>query len=102
MTGPGTIAARLAGMRGVGSVRLAGQGTGFLLYLAMVGRPGEAHGEGIYAVVGLKAEADGGRVALAAKIKEFAKVRLAACKDPRQVLIVEALPKGPTGRTLKR
>ncbi|WP_268753371.1 hypothetical protein [Arthrobacter sp. RIT-PI-e] len=33
---------------------------------------------------------------------EFAKERVAAYKYPRRVVLVEALPKGPTGKILKR
>lgn len=69
---------------------------------AVVGRPDEVHGEEIYAVVGIKAEAVGDHAALAEEIKEFAKERLAAYKYPRHVLIVDSLPKGPTGKILKR
>lgn len=69
---------------------------------AVIGRPDELHGEEIYAVVGIKPEADGDREALAIEIKEFAKERLAAYKYPRHVLIIDALPKGPTGKILKR
>lgn len=69
---------------------------------AVVGRPDEVHGEEIYAVVGIKTEADGDHGVLAEEIKEFAKERLAAYKYPRHVLIVDALPKGPTGKILKR
>ncbi|WP_459178743.1 AMP-binding enzyme [Renibacterium salmoninarum] len=69
---------------------------------AVIGRPDELHGEEIYAVVGIKPEADGDREALAIEIKEFAKERLAAYKFPRHVLIIDALPKGPTGKILKR
>lgn len=73
---------------------------------AVVGRPDDVHGEEIYAVVGLKAGSgagdQAGSVALAEEIKEFAKERLAAYKYPRQVFIVDALPKGPTGKILKR
>ncbi|HSU71127.1 MAG TPA: hypothetical protein VLI70_06680, partial [Micrococcaceae bacterium] len=35
-------------------------------------------------------------------IREFVKERIAAYKYPRRVVIVDALPKGPTGKILKR
>ena len=39
---------------------------------------------------------------LAAEVVEFAKERVAAYKYPRRVVLVDALPKGPTGKILKR
>ncbi len=71
---------------------------------AVVGRPDEVHGEEIIAVVALKENAAGAEdpERLAAQIQEFVKDRIAAYKYPRQVLIVNALPKGPTGKILKR
>ncbi|MBT1002759.1 long-chain fatty acid--CoA ligase [Paenarthrobacter sp. DKR-5] len=70
---------------------------------AVVGRPDELNGEEIVAVVALKPEAAGGdKDALAGEIQQFVKDRIAAYKYPRSVLIVDALPKGPTGKILKR
>ena len=73
---------------------------------AVIGVPDDLHGEEIVAVVGLREEAapaDGAaREALAAEIQQFAKDRLAAYKYPRRIEITEALPKGPTGKILKR
>ncbi|WP_026553199.1 long-chain fatty acid--CoA ligase [Arthrobacter sp. H20] len=72
----------------------------------VIGVPDEVHGEEIVAVVGIKTEAvptDGtARDRLSAEILEFTKVRVAAYKYPRRVVLVEALPKGPTGKILKR
>ncbi|WP_449372413.1 AMP-binding enzyme [Arthrobacter psychrolactophilus] len=42
------------------------------------------------------------REALAAEIQEFVKARVAAYKYPRTVVIMDELPKGPTGKILKR
>jgi long-chain acyl-CoA synthetase len=71
---------------------------------AVVGRGDDVHGEEIYAAVSLKAGAEGAGDpdALAEAIKEFVKERVAAYKYPRKVIIMEALPKGPTGKILKR
>ncbi len=71
---------------------------------AVVGRPDDVHGEEIIAVVALKENAEGTEdpERLAAQIREFVKDRIAAYKYPREVLIVDALPKGPTGKILKR
>ncbi|MDN3483629.1 long-chain fatty acid--CoA ligase [Arthrobacter sp. APC 3897] len=73
---------------------------------AVIGVPDELHGEEIVAVVGLKEDAgpadDNARQALLAEIQAFAKDRLAAYKYPRRVLLTDALPKGPTGKILKR
>ena len=73
---------------------------------AVVGMPDELNGEEVAAVIGLKAEAipadDAAREALAAEIMEFAKDRLAAYKYPRRVVFTDELPKGPTGKILKR
>jgi len=73
---------------------------------AVIGVPDGLHGEEIVAVLGIKAEHapadDAAREALAAEIVDFARDRVAAYKYPRRVVLVEALPKGPTGKILKR
>ena len=73
---------------------------------AVIGIPDDLQGEEIVAVVGIKAEAepadDAARERLSSEILEFAKERVAAYKYPRRVVLVEALPKGPTGKILKR
>ncbi|THJ65120.1 long-chain fatty acid--CoA ligase [Arthrobacter echini] len=73
---------------------------------AVIGVPDELHGEEIVAVVGIKSEHtpadDAASDALAQEIVDFAKERVAAYKYPRRVVIVDALPKGPTGKILKR
>jgi long-chain acyl-CoA synthetase len=65
---------------------------------AVIGRPDPKLGEEVLAFVALKpgASADG------AEIVAFAKERLAAYKYPREVRIVDALPKGATGKILKK
>ncbi|MDM7991226.1 long-chain fatty acid--CoA ligase [Arthrobacter sp. zg-Y877] len=73
---------------------------------AVIGIPDPLHGEEIVAVVGLREEAvpadDTAREALIADIQQFTKDRLAAYKYPRRIELTDALPKGPTGKILKR
>ncbi|MBF4994520.1 long-chain fatty acid--CoA ligase [Arthrobacter gandavensis] len=73
---------------------------------AVIGVPDELNGEEVAAVIGLKPDAAGagndGRQALAEEIRQFAKDRLAAYKYPRRVIFTDELPKGPTGKILKR
>ncbi len=65
---------------------------------AVVGIPHESHGEEVKAVVALKA----GAVLSADELIAWTRQRLAAYKYPRIVEFVGALPKGPTGKILKR
>ncbi|WP_432168342.1 long-chain-fatty-acid--CoA ligase [Streptomyces sp. bgisy031] len=65
---------------------------------AVVGVPHPLHGEEVAAVVALKPGASAGPDALRAYVEE----RVAAYKYPRVVRVVDALPKGPTGKILKR
>jgi len=65
---------------------------------AVVGLPHESHGEEVKAVVALRP----GAQATAEEIIGWCKERLAAYKYPRVVEFREALPKGPTGKILKR
>ncbi len=65
---------------------------------AVIGVPHERHGEEIKAFVVRKAESELSEQELIA----FARERLAAYKYPRIVEFVEMLPKGPTGKILKR
>jgi long-chain acyl-CoA synthetase len=65
---------------------------------AVVGVPHESLGEEVAAVVALKPGAD----AREEELRDFAKQRVAAYKYPRRVHIVDDLPKGPTGKILKR
>ncbi|ALE91713.1 hypothetical protein AOC05_04110 [Arthrobacter alpinus] len=71
---------------------------------AVVGRADDVHGEEVYAAVSLKPAAEGAEdpEALAASIRDFVKERVAAYKYPRKVIIMDTLPKGPTGKILKR
>ncbi|HXV36829.1 MAG TPA: hypothetical protein VEC18_06760 [Myxococcota bacterium] len=65
---------------------------------AVIGVADEEMGEEVKAVVALKPGAELGADALIA----FCKQRLAAYKYPRIVEFRDALPKGPTGKILKR
>ena len=65
---------------------------------AVVGVAHESHGEEVKAVVALAA----GATASESDLIAFCKERLAAYKYPRSVEIIPELPKGPTGKILKR
>lgn len=65
---------------------------------AVIGLPHETHGEEIGAAVALKPGAE----ATAEEIREYVKNRVAAYKYPRVVWFVDELPKGATGKILKR
>ena len=64
----------------------------------MVGVPDEALGEEVGAAVVLKPGAE----ASADELQAFVKERVAAYKYPRHVWFLDELPKGPTGKILKR
>jgi long-chain acyl-CoA synthetase len=65
---------------------------------AVIGVPHPSHGEEVKAVVALAK----GQSTTAEELIAWCKERLAAYKYPRIVDFVEALPKGPTGKILKR
>src|SRR4051812_39785139 len=65
---------------------------------AVLGMPHESLGEEVAAVVSLK---DGADVS-PEELRDFAKKRVAAYKYPRTIRIDDELPKGPTGKILKR
>ena len=66
--------------------------------VAVVGIPDEALGEEVGAAVAL-AE---GEIASADQLQAYVKERVAAYKYPRHIWFVDALPKGPTGKILRR
>lgn len=66
--------------------------------VAVIGVSHESLGEDVGAAVALKSGAE----ATPEELQAFAKERVAAYKYPRQVWIVDELPKGPTGKILKR
>ena len=66
---------------------------------AVIGVPHPSHGEEVKAVIAKKA---GHEAVTADDIIAYTKERLAAYKYPRTVEFMDALPKGPTGKILKR
>jgi long-chain acyl-CoA synthetase len=66
--------------------------------VAVVGIPHDSLGEEVGAAVALKP----GTKVSEDELRDFAKERLAAYKYPRHLWIVEELPKGPTGKILRR
>jgi long-chain acyl-CoA synthetase len=66
--------------------------------VAVVGIPDPSLGEEVGAAVALKA----GQTATPEELRAFAKERVAAYKYPRVVWLVDELPKGPTGKILRR
>jgi long-chain acyl-CoA synthetase len=65
---------------------------------AVVGIPDESLGEEVGAAVAVKP----GASATPEELKAFVRDRVAAYKYPRQVWLVDELPKGPTGKILRR
>ncbi|MEW1660791.1 MULTISPECIES: long-chain fatty acid--CoA ligase [unclassified Streptomyces] len=65
---------------------------------AVIGLPDPDLGEEVGAAVVLKP----GARTTAEELREYVKRRLAAYKYPRRVWVTDALPKGPTGKILKR
>lgn len=65
---------------------------------AVIGQPDGRLGEEVVAVVAL----NGGSAVTSEDIAAFAQERLAAYKYPRVVRVIDELPKGPTGKILKR
>ena len=65
---------------------------------AVVGVPHESLGEEVGAAVALK---DGAEIDVD-ELRAFVKERVASYKYPRTIWLVDELPKGPTGKILKR
>jgi long-chain acyl-CoA synthetase len=65
---------------------------------AVIGLADAALGEEVGAAVVVRP----GAAATAEDLREYVKAQVAAYKYPRQVWLVDALPKGPTGKILKR
>jgi len=65
---------------------------------AVIGVPHDEYGEEVAAVVVLKDGAD----ASADELREYVRSRVAAYKYPRHLWFMGDLPKGPTGKVLKR
>lgn len=66
--------------------------------VAVIGVPDETWGESVKAVVVLKP----GKAASEDEIIAFARTRIAGYKSPRSVDFIEALPRNPSGKILKR
>jgi len=66
---------------------------------AVIGIPHPSHGEEVKAVIAKKAGHD---AVTADEIAAYCKERLAAYKYPRVIEFMDSLPKGPTGKILKR
>ena len=66
--------------------------------VAVVGMPHAELGEEVGAAVALKP----GASATPAELQQFVRDRVAAYKYPRRVWLVDTLPKGPTGKILRR
>jgi long-chain acyl-CoA synthetase len=69
-----------------------------VLEAAVVGLPHPTHGEEVGATVALKP----GAAATPEELREYVKERVAAYKYPRHVWLTDSLPKGPTGKIMKR
>ncbi len=65
---------------------------------AVVGIPDPQWGESVRAIVALKSSSN----ATAEEIIEYSRSRLASYKKPESVIFVDALPRGPLGKVLKR
>jgi long-chain acyl-CoA synthetase len=66
--------------------------------VAVIGMPHPGLGEEVGAAVALKPDA----TATPEELRAFARDKVAAYKYPRRVWLVDALPKGPTGKILRR
>jgi len=69
-----------------------------VLEAAVIGIAHPTHGEEVAAAVALKV----GVEVSAEQLRDWVKERVAAYKYPRLLWLVDALPKGPTGKVLKR
>ena len=65
---------------------------------AVIGIPHDSLGEEVGAAVALKKDAG----VTPDQLRDYVKERVAAYKYPRQVWLVDELPKGPTGKVQKR
>ena len=65
---------------------------------AVIGVPDEQWGEGVKAVVELSA----GHTVTAEELIELCKTRLGSVKSPKTVDFIDALPRSPVGKVLKK
>ena len=66
--------------------------------VAVIGVPHPTHGEEVAAAITLRP----GAQATPDELRGYVKTRVAAYKYPRHVWIADKLPKGPTGKIVKR
>ncbi len=69
-----------------------------ILEVSVVGIPDEARGEEVKAFVSLRPGSEIG----ARELRDYCRERMARYKCPREIEILDTLPKGPTGKILKR
>ncbi|OBF84547.1 long-chain-fatty-acid--CoA ligase [Mycobacterium sp. 852002-51163_SCH5372311] len=69
---------------------------------AVIGIPHDSLGEEVGAAVALKKDALKQGTVTPDELRDYVKERVAAYKYPRQVWLVDELPKGPTGKVQKR
>ena len=69
-----------------------------ILEVCVVGVPDEARGEEVKAYVVLKPDTD----ATVEDLRKYCEERMARYKVPKEMEVMDALPKGPTGKVLKR
>jgi long-chain acyl-CoA synthetase len=69
-----------------------------VLEAAVIGLPHPTHGEEVGAAVVLRPGAE----ATVEELRDYVKERVAAYKYPRRVWLADSLPKGPTGKIVKR
>jgi long-chain acyl-CoA synthetase len=69
-----------------------------VLEAAVIAVPHPTHGEEVAAAVALRPDAS----ATPDELRDYVKARVAPYKYPRHVWLVDALPKGPTGKVQKR
>jgi long-chain acyl-CoA synthetase len=65
---------------------------------AVVGRKDKSRGEVVAAFVTIR----GGQATTAQELRDFCRQRLPAWKVPREVRIIDAMPRSPTGKILRR
>ncbi len=69
-----------------------------ILNAAVVGVPHPVHGEDVIGFVTLKE----GEILDEIELSKYCRMRLAAYKCPQKIYIIDEMPKGPTGKILKR
>lgn len=69
-----------------------------ILEAAAIGEPDKSRGEVVVAFVTL----EDGQTATDIELRDFCRDRIAGYKVPRRVIIADDLPRGPTGKILKR